>query len=429
MSSAIPFRDLNVINLISNYNIENDKYRDNLLFIMGINLGLRITDLLQLKFSDIINDDSTFKDAVRIEDRELKGTSRKNRVLTIPINKYIMNSVLLYLRQSSNIYLDEYIFKNVSRNAIKNDANIVEPMTVQSANRIMKYAINALDLQGVYSSKSFRKTFAYHYILQNANDNESLELLFQLLGHRTIYQTMMYIGMSNDEFESYKLYNKNKVEAPIEPKIDSIYKYSHRKSEEVHLLIDINTLNNSYLEKKVKQERKTKITLKNSDNEISALLKSDDFDPLMFLPADERELIINYRKEKESKKINDAERIFKDELFNNDEATIEQPYELVSERVITNNIFVCNFTQNDYECEHYEIYFVNKIGERISDSVFSNKCKCGEHFKLSFSLYADYQFEKKDSVYCIIKNADTNLLIGKFDFKVDIAFAAIDFGF
>lgn len=250
MSSAIPFKDLNVINLISNYNIENDKYRDNLLFIMGINLGLRITDLLQLKFSDIINDDSTFKDVVRIEDRELKGTSRKNRILTIPINKYIMNSVLLYLRQSSYIYLDEYIFKCVAKNAKKNDSNIVEPMTVQSANRIIKYAINSLDLQGVYSSESFRKTFAYHYTLQNANDYEKLELLFQLLGHKSIYQTMMYIGMSNDEFENCKSYNKNKVEAPIEPKIDSIYKYSHRKSEEVHSLIDINILNNSYLEKR-----------------------------------------------------------------------------------------------------------------------------------------------------------------------------------
>ena len=47
---AEPIKSLDDINRISQYLICQRRYRDNMLFICGINFGLRISDLLRLRF-------------------------------------------------------------------------------------------------------------------------------------------------------------------------------------------------------------------------------------------------------------------------------------------------------------------------------------------------------------------------------------------
>lgn len=48
--AAEPIKSMEDINRISQYLIENKRYRDNMLFIVGINFGLRVSDLRLLKF-------------------------------------------------------------------------------------------------------------------------------------------------------------------------------------------------------------------------------------------------------------------------------------------------------------------------------------------------------------------------------------------
>ena len=54
MQLVEPIRDLNDIERIKNYLIRW-RFRDFLMFIMGINIGLRISDLLSLKVKDVMN--------------------------------------------------------------------------------------------------------------------------------------------------------------------------------------------------------------------------------------------------------------------------------------------------------------------------------------------------------------------------------------
>lgn len=49
-----PIKDINTINEISKYLIANKRYRDNMFFIVGINFGLRVSDLLKLRFINLI---------------------------------------------------------------------------------------------------------------------------------------------------------------------------------------------------------------------------------------------------------------------------------------------------------------------------------------------------------------------------------------
>ena len=52
--AAEPIKSMNDIFKISEYLIKNKRYRDNMLFIVGINFGLRVSDLRMLRFSNLI---------------------------------------------------------------------------------------------------------------------------------------------------------------------------------------------------------------------------------------------------------------------------------------------------------------------------------------------------------------------------------------
>ena len=54
MEFVEPIRDLNDIERIKNYLIRW-RFRDFMMFIMGINIGLRISDLLSLKVKDVMD--------------------------------------------------------------------------------------------------------------------------------------------------------------------------------------------------------------------------------------------------------------------------------------------------------------------------------------------------------------------------------------
>lgn len=80
-----PIKSLDDINRISRYLIDNGRYRDNMLFIVGINFGLRISDLLQLRFTQLINDDFSFKTTFPILEKKTRNTRKvqRNRYISI----------------------------------------------------------------------------------------------------------------------------------------------------------------------------------------------------------------------------------------------------------------------------------------------------------------------------------------------------------
>ena len=76
-----PIKSMDDIMRISEFLIQNRRWRDNMLFIVGINFGLRASDLRLLRFSNLINDNLTFKDSFPILEKKTKNTRkhRKNR--------------------------------------------------------------------------------------------------------------------------------------------------------------------------------------------------------------------------------------------------------------------------------------------------------------------------------------------------------------
>ena len=191
-----PIKSLDDINRISRYLIDNGRYRDNMLFIVGINFGLRISDLLQLRFTQLINDDFSFKTTFPILEKKTRNTRKVQRNRYISINDAVMDAVTLYLKHT-HCKLDDYLFRSESNRG----SNQNKPMTRMSADRILKGIANDLSLENKMATHSLRKTFAYHQMVMSNNDPRKLLLLQKMFGHSSAAQTLDYIGITGEEIE------------------------------------------------------------------------------------------------------------------------------------------------------------------------------------------------------------------------------------
>lgn len=191
-----PIKSLDDIDRISKYLIDNGRYRDNMLFIVGINFGLRVSDLLQLRFTQLIDDNFAFRTTFPILEKKTKNTRKVKRNRYISINNAVMDAVTLYL-QHSECRLDDYMFKSESNRG----SNQNKPMSRMSVDRILKEIASTLQLENKMATHSMRKTFAYHQMVMSNNDPRKLLLLQKMFGHSSAAQTLDYIGITGEEIE------------------------------------------------------------------------------------------------------------------------------------------------------------------------------------------------------------------------------------
>lgn len=199
-----PIKDLADIERISDYLISNKRYRDNMLFIVGINFGLRVSDLITLRFSHLINEKFIFRDKFAILEKKTRNTRkvRKNRYITI--NDAVIEAVSLYLENTSGVRLSDYLFRSESNNG----SNQNKPIHRSTVDTIMKGIAKDLSLSNKMATHTLRKTFAYHQMVMSGNDPRKLLLLQKMFGHSTSAQTLDYIGITGEEIdEAYRKMN------------------------------------------------------------------------------------------------------------------------------------------------------------------------------------------------------------------------------
>lgn len=206
--AAEPIKSMEEIIAISQYLIRNERYRDNMLFIVGINFGLRASDLRQLRFSNLINENLVFKDSFPVFEQKTRNTRKRKKNRYITINNAVIEAVTLYLKNTGNISLSDYLFRSEAVNS--GESNV--PLTVRSIDRILKSIANELGLSTKVSTHTLRKTFCYHQMLMSHNDSRKLLLLQKMLNHSSPAQTLDYIGITTEEIdEAYKKLNLGSV--------------------------------------------------------------------------------------------------------------------------------------------------------------------------------------------------------------------------
>lgn len=195
--AAEPIKSMEDIYLISQYLKKNGRYRDNMLFITGINFGLRVSDLRVLRFSNLINDNFTFRDKFPVFEKKTRNTRKKKKNRYVTINDAVIESVILYLQNTPGVKLSDYMFRSQSNNGSNNNV----PLAAQSIDAILKGIAKELGLTMRVSTHTLRKTFCYWMMVTGHNDPRRLLLLQKMLNHSSPVQTLDYIGLTEEEID------------------------------------------------------------------------------------------------------------------------------------------------------------------------------------------------------------------------------------
>lgn len=136
------------------------------------NLGLRISDILQLRLSAIIRDGDRYR--LNIVEQKTK----KKREFTVPTDIYI--------------YIQNYALENNINPAAK-----LFDIGERAVNKHLKLVCDYLGYEGI-GSHSFRKWFATSIYV---NNNYDINLVRVLLQHSSTVTTQRYIGIQNKNIE------------------------------------------------------------------------------------------------------------------------------------------------------------------------------------------------------------------------------------
>ncbi len=193
--AAEPIKSVEDIDRICQFLISNGRYRDNMLFVVGINFGLRVSDLRSLRFSDLIDESFTFRTSFSLIEKKTENTRKHKRNRYITINNAVIEAVTLYLENTPGVTLDDYLFRT-DGNRGKNSG---EPLHRNSIDKILKGIAKDCGLNIHMSTHTLRKTFAYHQMAMSGNDPRKLLLLQKMFGHSSSAMTLEYIGITGEE--------------------------------------------------------------------------------------------------------------------------------------------------------------------------------------------------------------------------------------
>ena len=172
-----PITEKKLIEKIKQKYIEHNQKRDLIIFLLAINTGTKLTELLKLKVCDVKN-----KNKLVIKD------SLKNLKKELPLNNEIKGLIKEYTK----------------------DRNLNEPLFISKAGksidrvqvfRNFKEICVELGIENDYSILSWRKTFGYHYYKKYGD----LAILEWLFSQTSVVETLKFIGINENLNSHFKL--------------------------------------------------------------------------------------------------------------------------------------------------------------------------------------------------------------------------------
>lgn len=183
MEFVQPIRSLKQIETIKKL-LKQQSLRDYCLFVLGINSGLRISDLLKLRISDVA-EKGKVKDRIRLRE------NKTNKFKDFPISDNAKSAIREYLK-SRQYNENEPLF--ISR---KNKGFLLR----QRAYKILNEVARSIGIKEKIGTHTLRKTFGYHAY----NSGYDIAIIQKLFNHSSPSVTLRYIGITQDEMDDVYL--------------------------------------------------------------------------------------------------------------------------------------------------------------------------------------------------------------------------------
>lgn len=143
------------------------------------------------------------------------------------------------------------------------------------------------------------------------------------------------------------------------------------------------------------------------------------------LSEEEKQLIIEMRKNKEKQKREEEQRQKKLAFETQYGAIKEQAIRQISgPKTITNNIFSCTYVvEKELSGEEIKLFFVASDGETVSKVASVGAVSLGETFKVQFELLSN-KIETQSNCYLLVKSTKDDSTIAKLEYKLNITFVS-----
>jgi integrase len=172
-----PIRDLRKIAEMKE-TLKSVNGRDELLFVMGINTALRISDLLSIRIGDVLDGEGKISETISLKERKTGKTKR------FPLNATVKKALSGHLDKRQGFSPSEPLFLSRKGGALSRS----------QAWRILKIAGETIGLNNI-GTHSLHKTFGYQVYKKTAGD---LGLVQKLMNHSTSKVTLRYIGIDRE---------------------------------------------------------------------------------------------------------------------------------------------------------------------------------------------------------------------------------------
>lgn len=172
MTTVEPIRSKSNIKKVENLLAKQNK-RDLLLFVLGTNCGLRISDILSLNVGDVRN-----KTHIQIVEKKT-GKFKK-----FPINAKLLPMIEEFIKGRKNV---EPLFLSHWNHRLDR----------VTAYYLIRNACEKAGLQERIGTHSMRKTFGYHHYQQF----KDVVILQKIFNHSSPQITLRYIGIEQDQID------------------------------------------------------------------------------------------------------------------------------------------------------------------------------------------------------------------------------------
>lgn len=174
-----PIKDKEQLQEFEDY-LKNKNSRDYIMFLLGVNLGLRISDILPLKVKDVRN-----KQSVKVYEEK---TGKFNQII---INHELKRALAEYTKGMKD---NDYLIKSRK----KTETGRQQHIDRVQAYRILKNAAKAVGYRGDIGTHSLRKTFGYRFYQKSGGD---VGALMRLFNHDDQTITLRYIGIEQEQVD------------------------------------------------------------------------------------------------------------------------------------------------------------------------------------------------------------------------------------
>ncbi len=192
--AADAIRSYDDFKAIQQYYLDAGRVRDWAMWTIGVSLGLRISDLLSLRFGNIIdNDKKTFKPRIQIYEQK---TGKLNNIL---ITESVIDAMTRYLDSIKwEFDLNGFLFPSRKTKG---------KMYEECGWRILSEAGKALNLPLVIGSHTMRKSFANiaACVDKSCIDMNAITKVQGLLNHSDQRVTMSYLGSYQIMFDKARI--------------------------------------------------------------------------------------------------------------------------------------------------------------------------------------------------------------------------------